>query len=560
MTYLLVNKKVSFLTPASLLFLSFVAVRRFRGSRWRSWAAAPFARLSQRDTAEYTMAPVPPQHKSAAVDEELRASGKVVDLPPNTYFNPAPDLIQTYHPPPPPLREEGDDDDIPSDDDDDGDDLEKQQRQSAFNDGASAITYVDFVPPPPPPVSPPAKYKLWILIFVIVYFGVWFAQEAQVVQALTFGGWLGPQAAYFLLLNIMVFTSTFGTLDLLVRAFTVSIRGRKYGIEAWLKQPRAEWLHKCKGSVLMELLASIVVSFEDGFEIFNPTDTPRDEDDDDLDGTNPGFEPRASATGEGEGAPGSSDVSSNNNLSHQVMLKIEYRIKPELKDRYVAWSHKIARRAAAQPGFVRVVRERNYDETNMHCRHVVYLTFSNINTLNDWITSPDRDKLSRELKPMLAVDDENNMKLVQHRELPDAFTDLLVRQGDYIPPRPPKKWKVYWLTACGLFFATLIREKITPYYYSKWGIADDPKYDRLVAFCNVLLGTFLVSYVMQPLFIMQFSEWVRRKPNENDKVEPWRTLNDGFKSTWMKAVVALAYFGGCGIRWAILATRGNNGN
>jgi antibiotic biosynthesis monooxygenase (ABM) superfamily enzyme len=140
------------------------------------------------------------------------------------------------------------------------------------------------------------------------------------------------------------------------------------------------------------------------------------------------------------------------------------------------------------------------DDDNSKHTHTVYLTFENLSTLNDWMTSPIRQSLVEELTPWL--DSDNVVLLVANRHLPDAWTDLLVRQGEFVPPRPPPKWKVWWLTTCGLFLSVLILKRILPYYYEQWGIVDDHK--RLVAFLNTLFATFFVSYIMQPvcLYIM----------------------------------------------------------
>ena len=37
----------------------------------------------------------------------------------------------------------------------------------------SVATFVDYVEPPSPAPLPPSKYKLWLVIFVLVYFAQW---------------------------------------------------------------------------------------------------------------------------------------------------------------------------------------------------------------------------------------------------------------------------------------------------------------------------------------------------------------------------------------------------
>jgi len=515
-------------------------------------------------------------NNDAAVDGESRRppppslpSIGVVDLPFNERYDPSRDFVKAKQKSSASLRQQlherekkdgGGDDDL----DDNGPDNDTDE-------GETVLTYVDYVPLPPAPVPPPSKYKLWLLVMVLVYFGVWFSSEAHVVPALTFGGYLGPHAALFLLMNIMVFVFTYAALDLLVLALTVKLPGgRSYGLVPWLKQPRVRWVYELRPSVgdgvagvLMDVLAWIVTTFEDGFEIFNPTDAPKR----DGDG--------------GTGRSGKTEGGSHHNGSEfecsgegeetccQVMLKIQHSIKPGYYKEYDAWSDKIGRRAAAQPGFVRSVRERTNNEQKQDCRHTIYLTFANIYALNDWMTSPTRRALVDELEPMLASSD--GVKLVQLRELPDAFTDLLTRQGEFVPVRLPKKWKVACLTACALFFSALILERVLPYYYERWGVSNS--HERFVQFLDAIFGTWLVSFVMQPLLIMQFSEWLRRKPDEapsttqtpppptehkqqkERQVQPWiwTFLNDGTKNVWIKLFITVAFFGGCGAKWAVLS-------
>jgi hypothetical protein len=55
------------------------------------------------------------------------------------------------------------------------------------------------------------------------------------------------------------------------------------------------------------------------------------------------------------------------------------------------------------------------------------------------------------------------VQIQKDRQLPDAFTDLLIRQGECVPLLAPKKWKVWWLTLLGLFFTQLWTIDVMPY-------------------------------------------------------------------------------------------------
>uniref|UniRef100_A0A7R9ZGE5 Uncharacterized protein n=1 Tax=Pseudictyota dubia TaxID=2749911 RepID=A0A7R9ZGE5_9STRA len=133
--------------------------------------------------------------------------------------------------------------------------------------------------------------------------------------------------------------------------------------------------------------------------------------------------------------------------------------------------------------------------------------------------------------------------------MPDAFTDLLVRQGDSVPTLQPKKWKVWWLTLLGLFFTQLWAGAVLPYYFEAWGL--DTAHARLRGLVAVLISTFLSSYVLTPLLLFLFSPWVRRKEKEKDTKQPWKTLNDGIESIWIKVILTVALYGGCLITWLV---------
>mmetsp|Transcript_1612 Transcript_1612/g.3097 ORF Transcript_1612/g.3097 Transcript_1612/m.3097 type:complete len:434 (-) Transcript_1612:51-1352(-) len=409
----------------------------------------------------------------------------------------------------------------------------------AFNDEQSTTSFVDYISPPEPPVPPPAKYKLWAIILVLVFFAEWFANEAKVTEALGRSGWLSPTAAFFFTLAIIVFVLVYATLDLVVAVFTITIKGRTFGLGPWLKQPRSEWIH-CQENVVAECLSCVISILEDGFKMFDAPTTPR--------GAVPEEEPR-------EFFCPSGDCS--------VVLKIEHRINPNKMKEYHEWMYKIDKVSARHArGLINVrksdiIHEKSFDEETGDSNsskdgrlHIICLTFESIDALNEWMASSKRRKLVTELKPLLAEPDI--MKVQKDRVLPDAFTDLLIRQGQGIPTLQPKKWKVWWLTLLGLFFTLLWTGAVLPYYFEQWNL--DEAHQQLQGFVAVFIATFLNSYVMTPLLLFLFSNWVRRGEAESETREPWRTLNDGFESLWAKALLTVALYGGFVIAWAVRAS------
>lgn len=417
--------------------------------------------------------------------------------------------------------------------------------QPAENDGMSSAStlFVDYVPPPPTNLQPPAKYKLWILVLTLVFFAEWFAAEAGVVEAIGRSGWLSPNASIFLVNAIIVFVLVFAALDLIVSLFTIRIKNRSYGIGPFLKKPRAEWVHRHK-CFLAECLACIVAILEDGFRML---DAPQ--------------EARRGVDGED-----SREYSCEDN-DCEVVLKIEHRIDPSKMKEYNEWLYKIDRASARYARGLKDVRKSSIiiedafndnngkqvsSELSSKGRlHIIYLTFSDVYALNEWMSSPQRKKLIKELKPLLR--EQDIVRIRENRALPDAFTDLMIRQGESVPILTPKKWKVWWLTLLGLFFTQMWCSAFLPHYFDSWNLTN--AHPRLKGAVNVSFVTFLNAYVMTPLLLFLFSGWIQRNECETDKREPWRTLNDGFESTWPKAILTIALYGGFAAAWAVEASK-----
>ena len=53
----------------------------------------------------------------------------------------------------------------------------------------SATTFVDYTPPPSPKPSPPAQYKLWLLILVIIFFESWLSGVGAYAKAIADGSY-----------------------------------------------------------------------------------------------------------------------------------------------------------------------------------------------------------------------------------------------------------------------------------------------------------------------------------------------------------------------------------
>merc|ERR1719222_100860 len=443
-------------------------------------------------------------------------------------------------------------------------DLESQERVGLENNTddstvATLYDFVDYTPPKTANILPPAKYKLFVLIDVLVVIGVWFADEAELVKFLNFGGWLSPEAALFLFLVIIDAVLIYGTLDLLVWVLTFRVddgngKKKEVGIGAWLKAPRCTWIYRYQ-NVFAESLAVVIRILEDGFEMFDAPPRPRS-----------GVEMPRCITPCPDGSTGG---------CHQKVLKIEHRINPEKIKEYIRWEEKIANAADENATGLISVEKKPYkgqDGKEMKikgqndsllldataCKDMslesgsllreIKLTFKDLVSLNDWMVLPRRRFLMDDLQSFLVVPDVVQIRL--DRELPDAFTDLMIRQGEFVPRLPPLKWKVCWLTTVALYISIAWVSSFMDHYVEFWGLND--AHVRILALVINTITVWVNTYIFLPLFLLIFDNWIKRKEVETKVTkESWRTLNDGFQSMWSKAFLTFAFYGGCAIVWIV---------
>ncbi|KAL7563134.1 hypothetical protein ACA910_012315 [Epithemia clementina (nom. ined.)] len=385
-------------------------------------------------------------------------------------------------------------------------------------------SFVDYTPPPSQTVKPPAKYKLWFMVLICVFFADWFTYEAQVVPWLQNKLRLSLNGALFVLLAMIVATLVFAAFDILTFCVRFKYKGQWYGIEWWLKQPRIQWVHEYE-NFPCELLAGIVVILEDGLAIFDAPKPTKAE--------NPS--PKLF-------------YGSETDDEKEVVLKIENRIKPGKDEEYLRWKDRLQKQGCnSRPGLIDIKTEISLDSEKGNL-YIVYLTFTSIDLLNTFMTSPVRARLLRHLEPLLST--PTIVQLQKDRVLPDAFTDLCAMQGLSAPKRPPKKWKVWWLTTVGLYFVVLVTNAtLTQHYFEVWGLND--AHIRARSAVRVIFNTWLNTYILTPLLTLIFGNWLKRGENEYNVREPWRTLNDGFSSIYSKFAVFLLFFGGMTIAWIV---------
>lgn len=442
-------------------------------------------------------------------------------------------------------------------------DLEAQEIIDSNTDASTVPDFVDYATPETVKVLPPAKYKLTLLISTLVYLAVWFADEVQVVQALMLGGWLSPDAALFVFLCITVFVMTYGALDLVVTIFTFQCNGksgkpRTIGIGAWLKAPRSTWIYRYNQNVVVEILAIVIRILEDGFRMFDAPPCPRQ-----------GLAEKPKCF-----APSPNDKPGE---SPQKVLKIEHRIDPSKLKEYNHWEERIAKAFRENATGVISVEKLPYQGKDgkeieilgkdgsllldaKACQEIsseiggllriIKLTFRDLDSLNEWMALPRRIYLFDELQPYLVVPDI--IQIRENRELPDAFTDLMIRQGEHVPKLPPLKWKVWWLTTVALYLSIQWVTSFMAHYYEFWGLNSAPA--RIQDLVKIPITVFVNVYILVPLMLFIFDHWVKQRQVEPKVTkEPWRTLNDGFQSLWFKAFLTFIYYGGMATAWIVKA-------
>jgi len=387
--------------------------------------------------------------------------------------------------------------------------------------GSKTASFVDFAPLPRPPVPPPAKYKLCFIIWVLVYFVSWFAQEAGIIPAFIKGG-LNVDGAFFCLFMIEILVMVFCGVELLIGLCRVKIAGTWYGFLPWLLQPRCQWGKKST-NFFMVILASFVAIAEDGFSIFNPPKIPQ--------------------------PPPKIRVFDLVDKEKEVVLRAQHKLNPEKLKEYDQWCKSMIQLMEAQPGFVSAVKEAVDEQTNTHTWR---LTFQNVTMLNNCMAHSSWVNLvtgQGQLESMLDAPKVTQI-LLENPPL-NAFADLLTRQGESTPRLPPKKWKVWFTTSASLFFARLIINSTVQRYFIKWGWVDwNEDAFRLVSIGALVL---MLNYVTTPATNLLVHDWMVRRPEENEhptaKIFPWKQLNDGVSPPF-KMIGFAAYFIGCGVVWA----------
>lgn len=394
----------------------------------------------------------------------------------------------------------------------------------ALEEGLQASTeagsFVEYVAPPKPSVRRPPKYKAWIVILVLVYLTRWALELSDFFPWLGETGRLSTNTLIVLQLCLVVFVLMYAGVDVVAHFLRIRVRGEWYGLGRWMSDTsRVQWVHEYN-NIVVETIGVVISVLEDGFGMF---DVPSQ-------GTTVSSE-----------KPCQYDCPDANG---QVVLKIEYKIRKDKVVQYRAWRRELKRAMAfsSRPGLLRSDRNADRDEDDPSITQRVYLTFSSIDYLNEYMTSPVRERLMRRLQPLLQHNSEVTQAIQQN-----AFADLAGLQGCDVPTRQPPKWKVWWITVLSYYGSTLFLNSAMPFYFERW--SQIFLHDRLQSLVLVFLTTFSSSYMVTPFLTMTFAHWMQAKSAKISTHEPWRTLDEGIQSIALKTLFLVAFFGSCIVSW-----------
>jgi antibiotic biosynthesis monooxygenase (ABM) superfamily enzyme len=389
---------------------------------------------------------------------------------------------------------------------------ESDSRSTTAEEG-DAETFVDYTPPARVPIPPPAKYKLCLVIWFTVYFVIVFAERAGIFNALTAGG-LNIHGAIFIVFMIEIFVMVFCGVELVIGLTRIKIGGKWYGILPWLMQPRCKWVRESE-NVLVEILAILVTVAEDGFAIFTPARPPP--------------------------PPPTIRVFDLVDKNKEAILRAKHTVDPGKLQDYNDWAKRMIAHMEHAPGFV-AIENLGVDVNGVHSWK---LRFTNITALNSCMHSPLWIKMVEDLQHLLLTQKITQLKV--GNLMVNALVDVFIRQGDPMPVLPPKKWKVWWITTCSIYFSWLIANGTVFTYYAKWGSATWNKSVYSIAQAGTLV--LILNYIVSPFLTLLVNDWMARKPHENDKKIPWKQLNDGFIPP-VQLVLCVIYFSVTGYVWS----------
>jgi antibiotic biosynthesis monooxygenase (ABM) superfamily enzyme len=277
-------------------------------------------------------------------------------------------------------------------------------------------------------------------------------------------------------------------------------------------QPRCQWVQK-SDNAFIQFLAVLIGILEDGFKIFHPPSIAS--------------------------PPPKISVFDLVHKDKEAVLKSKHKVNPEKTEEYSKWVLAFINNMELSRGFVEAAKESEQDGL-----YTWVIRYENVNDLNNAMAAPFWQQKMKELQPLL--DAQKVSQILAHTPPMNAFADMIV-EGDSMPVLPPKKWKVWWITACALFFTNLFINATIRVYLVRWGVQTlHPEVARLV---NIGILVLILNYIAIPFLQLIVYNWMRRKSGEDDTTFPWKQLNDGFPVP-IQLLGFIIYFASTGAAWA----------
>lgn len=453
----------------------------------------------------------------------------------------------------------------------------KMFRSSSVRKEKGSTTFAfSRMPAKAPKILPPPKWKLFLIIWFCVYTAVVAINETDMFLQLMKDGHLEYEPALIVNLFIIVTFILYA-----FNPFLMSLNYKGYGLGAWLKRDRIIFenpdpqVHKLFH--LRVLLSFWVNLFNDGFDIFNPPPPPPPPSDlsqrtSRLEGslqalrrkvheTRLQMDSGSSKIGFESDTPQLKSMESKLLQQKQEVLKqfeddkekpvaitIHHRVRWECVEDFRQWQLDIIKTMSEYKGYVssRLIEpsesETSDDLLNMYS---IIFKFDKLENLEQWMISSDRARHLTELQPLLAAPDE--VSASRDRQLPDAFTDVFVKQGNGVPAKPPPKWKVVVLTVMALFLTLWPLSVCMPRHFARWELSN--KYGAMAVTTGITV--FVNMYASAPFLTNLFGHWLRvPRPAYVYQIQPWKTIELGFTGKWAQlftGVITVAYFVACGL-------------
>ncbi len=188
------------------------------------------------------------------------------------------------------------------------------------------------------------------------------------------------------------------------------------------------------------------------------------------------------------------------NFSQKASMLITTTIRPENEQKWLKWNEKIHQTMQTFPGFLHSdIRPSKIEHKAHNKTWVVNFQFNSLDTLNQWLNSPERQALIAEGKP-----------LYEHTfvsQFPSGFSSWFDRSGQSVKLA---SWKMPIIVEMSLYPMVLVQSQFTGLFP---GVPLP-----VVLLINTLYGCFLMQYVLIPIIQKFMGFWLDPNQNNNFKI------------------------------------------